>query len=90
MICSTRWFATLAPAACAAAIVVLGWCCAVKMLNHRFCGAHQTESFEREMAILYRMPPHRNIIRCMSWCDTHLLSLSLCVELYQIADSLYV
>merc|ERR1712137_707846 len=43
--------------------IVDGWTCAMKQLKREHVGAIDIKCFEREMDILYQLPPHPNIVR---------------------------
>ena len=43
--------------------IVDGWSCAMKQLKRELVGQLDIKCFEREMDILYRLPPHPNIVR---------------------------
>merc|ERR1712137_1386520 len=43
--------------------IVDGWSCAMKQLKREHVGKLDIKCFEREMDILYQLPPHPNIVR---------------------------
>ena len=61
--------------------IVDGWSCAMKQLKRELVGQIDIKCFEREMDILYRLPPHANIVRYL-FHTTHGTELCLFMQLY--------
>lgn len=61
--------------------IVDGWSCAMKQLKRELVGQIDIKCFEREMDILYRLPPHPNIVRYL-FHTTHGTELCLFMQLY--------
>jgi len=61
--------------------LVDGWACAMKQLKREHVGAIDIRCFEREMDILYQLPPHPNIVRYL-FHTTMGTDLCLFMQLY--------
>lgn len=61
--------------------IVDGWSCAMKQLKRELVCQMDIKCFEREMDILYQLPPHPNIVRYL-FHTSHGSDLCLFMQLY--------